>query len=253
MSTRSGVLRVHALEGFPAVARQVDVPVVGQQHLEHAEHARIVFDDQESGARRAPILTDFPLDGRRLCQSSSAGRPPSAPCSIIIVHPMAPSDGDHERFMGLALEQARRGLAAGEVPIGAVVVAGGAVAGEGFNRPVAAVDPTAHAEIVALRAAAPPSATTVSRARTVYVTLEPCLMCVGALINARVATVVYGAAEPKWGAIESIVKVADAGRQPSLLRRLRRPGGRSAAAWWWTSSAAAAGVRMNGPERYASG
>jgi len=120
---------------------------------------------------------------------------------------MTPPEAVHERFMGLALEQARRGLAAGEVPIGAVVVAGGAVAGEGFNRPVGAFDPTAHAEIVALRAAASALRNYRLPDTTLYVTLEPCLMCVGALISARVATVVYGAAEPKWGAIESIVKV----------------------------------------------
>jgi tRNA(adenine34) deaminase len=119
---------------------------------------------------------------------------------------MPPSDGAHERFMGLALEQARRGLAAGEVPIGAVVVAGDEVVGEGFNRPVGAVDPTAHAEIVALRAAASALGNYRLAGATLYVTLEPCLMCVGASINARVETVVYGAAEPKWGAIESIVK-----------------------------------------------
>ena len=120
---------------------------------------------------------------------------------------MLPTDAAHERFMGLALEQARRGLAAGEVPIGAVVVAGGAVAGEGFNRPVGAVDPTAHAEIIALRAAASALGNYRLPDTTLYVTLEPCLMCVGALIGARVGTVVYGSAEPKWGAIESIVKV----------------------------------------------
>jgi tRNA(adenine34) deaminase len=122
---------------------------------------------------------------------------------------MPPAADDHERFMGLALAEARQGLAAGEVPIGAVVVAGGVVVGEGHNRPLGAVDPTAHAEILALRAAAgalgnyrlPPDS-------TLYATLEPCLMCVGALINARVGTVVYGAAEPKWGAIESIVNVS---------------------------------------------
>jgi tRNA(adenine34) deaminase len=109
--------------------------------------------------------------------------------------------------MGLALEQARRGLAAGEVPIGAVLVAAGTVVGEGFNRPLGAVDPTAHAEIVALRAAAAALGNYRLPDTTLYVTLEPCLMCVGALISARVGTVVYGAAEPKWGAIESIVKV----------------------------------------------
>lgn len=115
---------------------------------------------------------------------------------------------DHDRFMGLALEQARLGLAAGEVPIGAVVVAAGTVVGEGFNRPVGAADPTAHAEIVALRAAATARGNYRLPDTTLYVTLEPCLMCVGALIGARVATIVYGAAEPKWGAIESIVKIS---------------------------------------------
>jgi tRNA(adenine34) deaminase len=119
-----------------------------------------------------------------------------------------PSDAAHDRFMGLALDQARRGLAAGEVPIGAVVVAGESVVGEGFNRPVGAVDPTAHAEIVALRAAASALGNYRLPDTTLYVTLEPCLMCVGASISARVGTVVYGAAEPKWGAIESIVNSA---------------------------------------------
>src|SRR5688572_13893266 len=121
---------------------------------------------------------------------------------------MPPSEADHERFMGLALEQARLGGAAGEVPIGAVLVAGGAVAGAGFNRPVGAVDPTAHAEIVALRGAAAALGNYRLPGTTLYVTLEPCLMCVGALIGARVGTVVYGAAEPKWGAVESILKIS---------------------------------------------
>ena len=110
--------------------------------------------------------------------------------------------------MALALDQARRGLAAGEVPIGAVLVsAAGAVIGEGWNRPVGSADPTAHAEIVALRAAAAAAGNYRLPGTTLYVTLEPCLMCVGALIAARVRTVVYGAAEPKWGAIESIVRI----------------------------------------------
>jgi tRNA(adenine34) deaminase len=121
---------------------------------------------------------------------------------------MPSSDSTHERFMELALAQARRALAAGEVPIGAVVVsAAGAVLGEGFNRPVGSADPTAHAEVAALRAAASALGNYRLPGTTVYVTLEPCLMCVGALIGARVAAVVYGAAEPKWGAIESIVEI----------------------------------------------
>jgi tRNA(adenine34) deaminase len=115
---------------------------------------------------------------------------------------------DHEWFMELALVQARRALAAGEVPIGAVLMsAEGAVAGEGYNRPVGAKDPTAHAEILALRAAASALGNYRLTGTTLYVTLEPCLMCAGALIAARVGAVVYGAPEPKWGAIESIVEI----------------------------------------------
>ena len=117
------------------------------------------------------------------------------------------SPPDHDRFMGLALDHARAAAAAGEVPIGAVVVRDGAVVGEGSNRPIASGDPTAHAEVVALRAAAAAGGNYRLPGVTVYVTLEPCLMCVGALVNARVGTVVYGAAEPKWGAIESLLDV----------------------------------------------
>ena len=141
--------------------------------------------------------------------------------------------------MGLALEQARRGLAAGEVPIGAVLVAAGTVAGEGFNRPLGAVDPTAHAEIVALRAAASALGNYRLPDTTLYVTLEPCLMCVGALINARVGMVVYGAAEPKWGAIESIVKIG--AWPPTIVSRSSPACGRRSAAAWWSSSSARAG------------
>jgi tRNA(adenine34) deaminase len=114
-------------------------------------------------------------------------------------------DPVHERHMRLALARARAAGAAGEVPIGAVVVRNGAVLAEGENRPIAASDPTAHAEIVALRAAAAAARNYRLPGTTVYVTLEPCLMCVGALVGARVAAVVYGAAEPRWGALESIV------------------------------------------------
>jgi tRNA(adenine34) deaminase len=118
-----------------------------------------------------------------------------------------PADPEHERYMRLALDQARAAGAAGEVPIGAVVVRAGALLGEGANRPIASRDPTAHAEIVALRAAAAAAGNYRLPGAVVYVTLEPCLMCVGALIGARVATVVYGAAEPRWGAVESILDV----------------------------------------------
>ena len=113
----------------------------------------------------------------------------------------------HEAFMQKAIEQARTALHIGEVPIGAVVVSGTEVVGQGFNQPIHNLDPTAHAEIVALRRAAKTLANYRLGGTTLYVTTEPCLMCVGALVNARVSTVVYGVAEPKWGAVRSIMNV----------------------------------------------
>jgi tRNA(adenine34) deaminase len=110
----------------------------------------------------------------------------------------------HETFMREALALARASAAAGEVPVGAVVVLDGDVIGRGRNQPIGAHDPTAHAEVLALRDAAARVGNYRLPGATLYVTLEPCLMCVGALAHARVATVVYGATEPKAGAMESI-------------------------------------------------
>jgi tRNA(adenine34) deaminase len=112
-----------------------------------------------------------------------------------------------EDFMRRALELGRRAAAEGEVPVGAVVVAEGNVVGEGWNRPIAARDPTAHAEIQALRAAATALANYRIAGSTLYVTLEPCAMCVGAMFHARVARVVFGAADPKTGACGSVVNL----------------------------------------------
>jgi tRNA(adenine34) deaminase len=112
----------------------------------------------------------------------------------------------HEAFMRLALEQARMAEASGEVPVGAIVVADGVVVGRGFNRPIGAVDPTAHAEILALRQAAAALANYRLVGADVYVTVEPCLMCVGALVLARVRTVIFGAREPKTGALLSTMQ-----------------------------------------------
>jgi tRNA(adenine34) deaminase len=109
--------------------------------------------------------------------------------------------------MRQALAQARCALAAGEVPIGAVIVREGRVLGTGFNQPIAAHDPTAHAEVMALREAARAAGNYRLPGSTLYVTLEPCLMCTGALVHARVATVVYGAPDPKGGAVSSILEV----------------------------------------------
>jgi len=102
-----------------------------------------------------------------------------------------------ELFMRRALELARRAEAQGEVPVGAVVVLDGAVVGEGWNRPIAACDPTAHAEIQALRAAAGAMRNYRLTGATLYVTLEPCEMCLGAMFHARIARAVFGATDPK--------------------------------------------------------
>ena len=104
-----------------------------------------------------------------------------------------------------ALELARRAQAEGEVPVGAVVVLDEKVIGEGWNRPVSASDPTAHAEIQAMRAAASTRKNYRLVGATLYVTLEPCAMCVGAMFHARIRRVVFGAADPKTGAAGSTV------------------------------------------------
>lgn len=109
------------------------------------------------------------------------------------------------RFMRLALEEAAAAEAAGEVPIGAVAVHGGEVVARARNSPIGSGDPTAHAEVLLLRAAARALGNYRLPGLTVYATLEPCLMCVGALVLARVERVVFGAAEPKFGALGSRV------------------------------------------------
>ncbi len=121
-----------------------------------------------------------------------------------------------------ALAEASRAQALGEVPVGAVVVLGGAVIAAGCNRPISAIDPTAHAEIEALRAAAAAIGNYRLTGATLYVTLEPCLMCVGAMIHARIGLVVYGATEPRAGAL---VSAARAHETPGLNHRLEVLGG----------------------------
>jgi tRNA(adenine34) deaminase len=111
--------------------------------------------------------------------------------------------------MRRALEWAERAGAAGEVPIGAIVVRDGEVLGEGANQPIGCRDPTAHAEIVALRAAARQVGNYRLTGATVYVTIEPCTMCAGALIHARIDTLVFGAREPRAGAVVSTASVMD--------------------------------------------
>ena len=128
----------------------------------------------------------------------------------------------HEDGMRLALAEADRAYAAGEVPIGAVVLLENRVIGAGFNQPISATDPTAHAEVIALRAAAQEIQNYRLTGALLYVTVEPCLMCVGAMIHARVAQVIFGAAEPKAGAL---VSNARAHERAGLNHRLDVLGG----------------------------
>ena len=115
----------------------------------------------------------------------------------------------HDELMDAALEQARRAREAGEVPIGAVVALGGEIVGRGFNQPISAGDPTAHAEIVAIREAARRVGNYRLTGATLCVTIEPCLMCVGAIVHARVGTLVYGALEPRTGAVVSTARALE--------------------------------------------
>ena len=117
----------------------------------------------------------------------------------------------HEPFMRMALQEARQALHLGEVPVGAAVVVGREVIGTGFNQPIHHIDPTAHAEIIALRQAAERLGNYRLVGATLYVTVEPCLMCVGAIVNARISTVVFGVPEPKCGAIRSILSIETLG------------------------------------------
>lgn len=110
-----------------------------------------------------------------------------------------------EYFMRQALALAEEAQAAGEVPVGAVVVRDGQIVGRGFNRPISSHDPTAHAEIVALRDASGGMANYRLIDCQLFVTLEPCAMCAGAMLHARIARVVYGAADPKTGACGSVI------------------------------------------------
>lgn len=114
-------------------------------------------------------------------------------------------EADDQRFMTEALALAREAWQLGEVPVGAVVVRDGQVVGRGFNHPIAAVDPSGHAEVMALRDAARNLGNYRLPGCTLYVTVEPCVMCAGAIFHARIGRVVYGAPEPKTGAAGSVV------------------------------------------------
>jgi tRNA(adenine34) deaminase len=112
--------------------------------------------------------------------------------------------------MHAALAEARKAMALNEVPIGAVVAVGDEIIGTGFNQPISTLDPTAHAEIIALRAAAQAIGNYRLTGATLCVTVEPCVMCVGAMVHARIGTLVFGAPEPKTGAVRSTLQLLDA-------------------------------------------
>ncbi len=125
-------------------------------------------------------------------------------------------------FMARALELAREAERAGEVPVGAVIVKDSAIVGEGWNRPISTNDPTAHAEIVAMRAAAQKLSTYRLLDTTLYVTLEPCPMCAGAMVHARVKRLVYAATDPRAGAAGTIFNIV---QHPSLNHRVELEAG----------------------------
>jgi tRNA(adenine34) deaminase len=116
-------------------------------------------------------------------------------------------DANDEFFMGFALNEARLARDDGEVPVGAVVVIDNQIAGSGRNRPIGSGDPTAHAEIVAMREAARQVGNYRLTEATLYVTIEPCAMCAGALVNARVKRLVYGAADLRAGGVDTVFQI----------------------------------------------
>jgi tRNA(adenine34) deaminase len=115
----------------------------------------------------------------------------------------------HEYWMARALDLARQAADAGEVPVGCVIVAGGEIVGEGRNSPIGLLDPTAHAEILALRQAAIATGNYRLEDATLYATLEPCAMCAGALVAARVGTLVFAARDLRFGGVRSKFQIAD--------------------------------------------
>ncbi len=123
--------------------------------------------------------------------------------------------------MNRALVMAEQGRAMGEVPVGAVLVAGNELLAEGWNQPIKTSDPTAHAEIVVMREAAKKIKNYRLPDSTLYITLEPCVMCAGAIVHARIGRVVYGATDPKAGAVESVFAVLSTetlNHQPEVVR-----------------------------------
>jgi tRNA(adenine34) deaminase len=133
-----------------------------------------------------------------------------------------PGRSPDETWMRQALALADRAAAEGEVPVGAVIVNEGRIIGQGWNRPIAGHDATAHAEVVALREAGCALGNYRLTGATLYVTLEPCMMCAGAMVHARIARLVFGAPDPKSGVVTSVMRLLDA---PHLNHRVNYQGG----------------------------
>lgn len=129
---------------------------------------------------------------------------------------------NHEKWMAHALELAAKAELAGEVPVGAVIVKDNIIVGEGWNKPISSNDPTAHAEITALRSAAEALKNYRLVDCTMYVTIEPCTMCAGAIVHGRIKRLVFGATEPKAGAVVSASHVLDS---PELNHQVEYQGG----------------------------
>lgn len=157
------------------------------------------------------------FDSSRARHRGQGGGPTPLPTTIV-----TSAAADDAGCMALALEEARRAESDGEVPIGALVVLDGRIVGRGRNQVIAASDPTAHAEILALREAAAALGNYRLTGATLYVTLEPCAMCCGAALQARIARVVFGARDPKAGAVESLHRLLDDAR---LNHRVSAVGG----------------------------
>ena len=172
-----------------AAAEQLQV----QQLVEAVERARATHDSERQARKQA-----------WLARAAAAIEVTEEAPAVAVVPTQVSADAD-TMFMAMALDQAYNGWAMGEVPVGAVVVRDGQVLATGFNQPIANHDPTAHAEIQAMRAAATLLGNYRLAGCALYVTLEPCAMCAGAIQHARVARLVYGARDPKTGACGSVV------------------------------------------------
>jgi tRNA(adenine34) deaminase len=168
-------------------------------------------DDRRSTTEDRRLVPPLPGTNDQRPTTGSANEQRPAP------HDSASTDGSDELFMEAALRAARRALEAGEVPVGAVIVSAGKIIAEGWNRTLTGADPTAHAEIVALREAG----TRIGNHRLedceLFATIEPCAMCAGALIHARIKRLVYGADDPKTGAVHSVLQVLN---HPQLNHRM---------------------------------